>query len=127
VSLKDYAHHNEDAPAIWWAEEGRHPYEPDVDDFYDEDEPDECEACEEGDECTRHVQSDRAPDHEPERTDEDEEHEARTDRAVAWLVHLRQLQHDGLNFTDALAIANARADELEPDLSPSSPQRVDDR
>jgi hypothetical protein len=61
VSLKDYAHHNEDAPAIWWAEEGRHPYEPeDPDDFYERgDGPwdgDECEACDAGT-CEVHVQS----------------------------------------------------------------------
>jgi hypothetical protein len=31
VSLKDYAHHNEDADHIWWAEEGRHTDEPEYD------------------------------------------------------------------------------------------------
>lgn len=49
MPLADYAHHNEEAHAIWWAEEGKHhdaDYESHLaddfdDDYYDEDEDDE--------------------------------------------------------------------------------------
>lgn len=37
-------------------------------------------------------------------------HEAETGRAVAWLMRLRQLQADGMDFDSALAQANAEAD-----------------
>jgi hypothetical protein len=31
MPLADYAHWNEEAPRIWYEEEGKHPYEPDPD------------------------------------------------------------------------------------------------
>ena len=31
MSLSDYAHWNEEAPLVWWQEEGRHSDEPDYD------------------------------------------------------------------------------------------------
>jgi len=41
MARKDYAHHNEEAEAMWWLEEGRFAGQeddrPDVDDFYDDD------------------------------------------------------------------------------------------
>src|SRR5215468_2812495 len=41
-------------------------------------------------------------------------HTAQTSRAVNWLLRLRQLQADGMDFDAALAQANAEA-ELDPD------------
>lgn len=36
MSLRDYAHWNEDAQYMWWQEEGRHPYEPEDNDDMDD-------------------------------------------------------------------------------------------
>lgn len=56
MSLKDYAHHNEDAEYFWYMEEGRHPEEPPEPDDYneryfehedEEEEPETCYLCEE--------------------------------------------------------------------------------
>jgi hypothetical protein len=36
MPLRDYDHWNEEAPIVWWQEEGRHPYEPSEPDDYDD-------------------------------------------------------------------------------------------
>ena len=54
MSRSDYAHHNEEADAIWWLEEGRHsahdePYDEPYDgrwDWQDDDEDDESDESE---------------------------------------------------------------------------------
>ena len=52
MPLSDYQHHNEEALAIWWIEEGQHDDEPrleypdELDDGYEcQDAPDECIAA----------------------------------------------------------------------------------
>jgi hypothetical protein len=36
MGREDYEHWNEDADYVWWQEEGRHPYDPEWDDPYDD-------------------------------------------------------------------------------------------
>ena len=57
MPIADYAHHNEEAPLIWWQEEGRHDAEPSEDSYWEhemrEDAPFEDEECQSEEDCMK--------------------------------------------------------------------------
>ena len=50
MALSDYAHHNEEALAIWWLEEGKHEANSGFPDYYDEEYEDDPDYGEEEEE-----------------------------------------------------------------------------
>jgi hypothetical protein len=52
MPLEDYSHWNEEAPMIWWQEEGKHESEPrEIDDWDSDREIDPCADCDCEEEC----------------------------------------------------------------------------